>query len=803
MIRLVYAEESLLERLLLKEALNGRRDLCLAGVAQDGREAAELAVQVRPDVVLLSEKLAVMDGYKSAQLIRALQPESRILLILEEGTPEALFRAMQAGVWKCLFRPTFVPALVEAALEAGYSLRRAVEPVEAMPEMSGSEHALMRYEPEMSKPEPRLEVPPSRRLGFSFDRPPLSWGARDPRARRATNWAPIGITSLGVLAAWPLFDQPAQSVAIPLPGANVATSAAARTPLRSYPGASFTTFADVANPLDYVHAPSAARLRANMVAAAPVQSGLSLASGAPLYNPMVMFGAASLAKTPGRAMLAAAPYRSQAPSGRSRSFRVLILRPTQSSVLEFNVMSRVVIANPLVADVVTVSDRDLVVLAKGPGETTLYVWDKDGRHTYRVVVENEMVSTPSATANLEDMAEQLRQAINNPDIHVRTLGQTIFLEGMVKTEAEAHRAEMMAQALTSNYRNVIQVEAPMTVAPPTIEESARLLQDAIGNPDVTVRASSPTTLVVSGSVSAVEAERIRRIMTSADKSLTVVDALGLADHVLQQIQIRARVVDINRTKLKNLGITWGQVNEQQTGVNRTITITDQPFLFGLSDRGVQRLLPIGARLNALINENAARILSEPNLLVLEGATGTILAGGEFPIPIVQNQVGGVGSITVQFKEFGVRLKVVPASVSGNEITMEVNPEVSLLDFANAVTVSGITLPALQTRREDTTIRMQAGQTLAIGGLIENNYSRSVNRIPFLSKIPVLGELFKSKSWTRNESELVILITPEIVPPGSAVTKPLDSEAGSMTIPPPVVPEEVWPGINGKKKSKGQ
>jgi len=475
-------------------------------------------------------------------------------------------------------------------------------------------------------------------------------------------------------------------------------------------------------------------------------------------------------------------------------FSSLALEPGHTAHLQFATLSRVVVGDPAVADVVPVSSRDLVIVGKGEGATTVMVWDGGQRHIYRV----EIARPRTPPLDLEPVVRRLQVEIGDPNIRVRALGNAIFLEGEVTDAHSAQRAELMAQALAAKVHNLIRVAAepvpPPPPPPPPSAEAARILNEALGKYGCVARAVSANTVLVEGTVSTSDAEQIRKMMAALAQGVALVDGLVVAAPAANQVLIRARVVDINRTRLRDLGVDWGQVLD----VNGQRTIVDQPFLFGIFGRldgnlNVNPLDEIGFRLSLLVQENAARILSEPNLLVMEGAQGSILVGGEFPIPVVQATTTAVGSVTVEFKEFGVKLAVQPIRVADGQIVMRVAPEVSLLDFGNAVRISGFTLPALRTRREDSVIRIASGQTLAIGGLIENNYSRIVKRIPFLSDLPVLGEFFRSRSFLRNETELVILITPEIVPPGGAVrTTPLAEEAPRYPIPRPQVPPSVRP-----------
>jgi pilus assembly protein CpaC len=188
----------------------------------------------------------------------------------------------------------------------------------------------------------------------------------------------------------------------------------------------------------------------------------------------------------------------------------------------------------------------------------------------------------------------------------------------------------------------------------------------------------------------------------------------------------------------------------------------------------------------LIQENKARVLSEPSLLVLDGAQASMLVGGEFPIPVAN----GFGAITIVFKPFGIRLNVAPTLVSDDTIQMTVTPEVSALDFADAVTFNGGSVPSITVRRATSTLQLKDGSTFVIGGLYSSNYSNDVQKIPYLSNIPVLGEFFKNSTKQKIESELLVMIEAEIVNPDTAGVKPPPpGSLENMNIPKPFVPRK--------------
>ena len=182
---------------------------------------------------------------------------------------------------------------------------------------------------------------------------------------------------------------------------------------------------------------------------------------------------------------------------------------------------------------------------------------------------------------------------------------------------------------------------------------------------------------------------------------------------------------------------------------------------------------MGATIRALQQKNLLQILAEPNLLTQTGKEASFLAGGEFPFPVVQ---GGTNTtaVTVQFKEFGVRLTFTPTITMDGKIHLKVRPEVSALDFTNAVTLSGFFIPALSTRRIETEMELADGQSFAIAGLVDNRLTETISKIPLLGDIPILGRLFRSRSMNKSTTELLVVVTPRIVqpsPPGSLPAEP--------------------------------
>lgn len=285
------------------------------------------------------------------------------------------------------------------------------------------------------------------------------------------------------------------------------------------------------------------------------------------------------------------------------------------------------------------------------------------------------------------------------------------------------------------------------------------------NPDSDVQVTSVgDTLVIDGTVaSASMAENIRRIAVGAvgDPKKVV---LRVGVDAPTQVNLRVRVAEVSRDIDKQLGFNWtiaGQIAGMAVGIS-----TANPFKANLT---TQRLSLSGVNINqfdlntvidALEQEGLISVLAEPNLTALSGETASFLAGGEFPILVPDSD----GRVTIEFKKFGVSLSFTPTLIGADRVNLHVRPEVSQLSSTNAVTLNNFQIPSLTTRRADTTVELGSGQSFAIAGLIQNNVTHDISKFPGLGDVPVLGGLFKSDRFQREESELVIIVTPYVVRP---------------------------------------
>ncbi|TIX59475.1 MAG: type II and III secretion system protein family protein [Mesorhizobium sp.] len=236
-----------------------------------------------------------------------------------------------------------------------------------------------------------------------------------------------------------------------------------------------------------------------------------------------------------------------------------------------------------------------------------------------------------------------------------------------------------------------------------------------------------------------------------------------------QVNLSVRVAEVSRSAMKSLGVNlsaFGQIGNFKVGVLSGSGASAGSGSIqggGTAEIGFDNgVVNVSAVLDALAKEHIASVLAEPNLTAMSGEKASFLAGGEFPIPVLQEN----RQVSVEFRHFGVSLEFVPTVLSNNQINIHVTPEVSELSTQGAVQINGISVPAVSTRRADTVVELASGQSFAIGGLIRRNVNNDVRAFPWLGEMPILGPLFRSSSFQKEESELVILVTPYIVRPGS-------------------------------------
>jgi len=350
--------------------------------------------------------------------------------------------------------------------------------------------------------------------------------------------------------------------------------------------------------------------------------------------------------------------------------------------------------------------------------------------------------------------EEIAKAVGR-EYKVWVLGSgTVVVEGEAPNQAAAERVSKLLEAFATR----AQIINLVRVAPepkPSAAEYVKLLQAALGEQFI-VRQVAESAIAVEGTVTdKADLEKVKQLVSLVGNHVRVLNLVRQVEPRKKQIVVHIKVVDLNRDMIRKFGVDWGQLVQG--------ALAGQPFLVRV-EGGVDNVYDLAANLEAMEEKKYAKILAEPNLVVNDGEEATILVGGEIPIPVAQPGATGFASITVEWKPFGVTLKVKPRITADGQIETEVSPEVSSIDYSVGVTIGGMTIPGMRTRRSSTKVTVPSGATLIIGGLIKHEESKLIRKIPLLGDIPIIGELFKRREFIEGKSELVIFLTPEIMKP---------------------------------------
>jgi pilus assembly protein CpaC len=373
--------------------------------------------------------------------------------------------------------------------------------------------------------------------------------------------------------------------------------------------------------------------------------------------------------------------------------------------------SRISVSDPAIADAVVVSPHDVVINGKSAGHTTVMMWHGDFVTPYEITVESD----------LTEIQKQLRATFPNEQIDVSISKDAVILTGVVTDAEVSKQAASVAAAYAKSVVNLLQ-------SPPSDNRQV-MLQVKFATID-------------------------RTALTQFGVNLFSVNNSLLGTATTQQF---------SAPRLGQLQFSPGPDGRPVLG-NQQVTASDLLNLFAFRPD-----LDVGATLRLLQSRNLLEILAEPNLVTVSGREASFLAGGEFPFPVITTTGAGAQSVpvvTIQFRPFGVRLSFTPTVESSGLIHLKVQPEVSSLDFANALTIQGFLIPAISTRKAETEVDLREGESFAIAGLIDNRVTQVLSKIPGFGDMPILGHLFRSRSTQKSNSELLVLITPNFVKPFS-------------------------------------
>lgn len=384
-----------------------------------------------------------------------------------------------------------------------------------------------------------------------------------------------------------------------------------------------------------------------------------------------------------------------------------------SRYMEDSGITRLAVGNPDIADIRLLSNNDYLVVGKKAGSTSLLVWSNNGRQEYNVYVSGDDEGTEKA----------IQKAIGYPGVKVQMMNGKLLLRGKVKNQYEHDSAVKVAQLYLGS------------------GGGAASSASANGEGQGAVTDSN------------------------------IIDLLDMTNP--SQVRLEAQIIEINTSAERNLGIQyWSRTIGSSTGSGSDSGNDDltrgSSGLFYVGEnfknsRGSfgwlgSHFSNINASLQALVTEGKARILSRPSITTMSGQKANILIGGRIPIPTS----AGDGQIAIDWREYGIRLNIEPVVDAENKITSKVHAEVSTLDYGNSVTEHDFSIPAIASREADAVINVRSGMTMAIGGLLNSQDGKTVTKIPLLGDIPIIGQFFRHTQKTRDNRELLILITPTLV-----------------------------------------
>jgi pilus assembly protein CpaC len=415
----------------------------------------------------------------------------------------------------------------------------------------------------------------------------------------------------------------------------------------------------------------------------------------------------------------AVSYSSDGTPVTTTSTRTIDLLVGRSAVLNVSgPITRISLTVPDIADALVTAPQEILIHGKTPGTISLFVWEKTGGIlTYEVTVRRD----------LGVLTNQLVQLFPGEQLQVTGSGKDVVLSGRVSSQYIIEKAAEVAVAYAEKKENVVNLLK---------------LQEGMASNQVLLKVRF--------------AEVSRNAVQELGASLFT-GAGGFHDYVARTTtqQFAAPTFDSTRESVQGVE-QWGGGRDTVTATGGQQTFSDFLNLFLFNNR-----LNIGALVRAMQSRGVFQSLAEPNLVATDGKEASFLAGGEYPYPVVQGSNQGT-SVSIQFKEFGVRLKFTPTMLGGDLINLKIEPEVSALDFSNAVTIQGFRIPALSTRRTQTEIELHDGQTFAVAGLLNNTATTSLRKVPGIGDIPILGLLFKSRAYEKQSTELVVMITPQIL-----------------------------------------
>jgi pilus assembly protein CpaC len=401
-------------------------------------------------------------------------------------------------------------------------------------------------------------------------------------------------------------------------------------------------------------------------------------------------------------------------------------------------IKRISIADTSIADATAVTPNQVLVNGKAPGGVSLLIWDvNDQSQSFEVSVDIDTLS----------LSQKIHEVFPNEPVQIETSKDVVMLSGKISSAAVANKILEVVKNATPKVTSLMEV--------PAAPGGDILLEVKFAEVDRTAVTQLGFNLLL--------------------PSGNVVGAVGTGQYggisLTSPLPAVPTVTSTSSATVTTPGTT-------QFTLSSLLNI----FLYDPK-------LNLGATIQALQQRDIIQILAEPNLLTASGKEASFLAGGEFPFPVVQSSGGGaLPTITIQFKEFGVRLNFIPTIMEDGMIHLKVAPEVSALDYSNSLTISGFTIPALSSRKITSEMDLKDGQSFAIAGLVDNRTTEIMSKVPGIGDLPIIGKLFQSKSVNKSKNELLVIVTPRIVHPLNP-----DAVPHGPTFVEPFLPAATGPG----------
>jgi pilus assembly protein CpaC len=382
-------------------------------------------------------------------------------------------------------------------------------------------------------------------------------------------------------------------------------------------------------------------------------------------------------------------------------------------------IKRVSLADPAIAEAIVVSPTQVLLNGKAPGGVSLIIWDESGQsQAFEVSVDIDVMG----------LSQKIHEVFPSEPVQIATSGPVVMLSGKVSSPEVADKILDVVKNVAPKVTSFLEVPAIPTGEISLQVKFAEVSRQAISQFGVNLLRTFGSNMPMSTSTQQFSPPSLGSLTTTQTSgSTTTTSTSGQNSFEL--------------SNLLNIFIYRPDIN-------------------------------LAATIQALQSKNLLQILAEPNLITQSGKQASFLAGGQFPYPVLQSVTGGTsGAITIQFKDYGVRLNFTPTLTPDGLIHLKVEPEVSSLDFANALTIQGFLIPALATDRVESEMDLRDGQSFAIAGLLDNRVTKQLSKIPGIGDIPILGKLFQSEALTKSNNELIIVVTPHIVQPFAAGQTP--------------------------------